>query len=79
MVTYTNNHCHGCSKHRQRFTEHKNLRACVYRLPNYGNCPCTNCIVKPMCKKHCLDWHSFRDKTFPILVEDFKKELHTHE
>jgi len=54
-------HCFGCVKltntHRSP-TEIK--RSCVYLIANpNGDCPCTVCIVKMMCKANCSPLRSY--------------------
>jgi len=74
MITHTNKHCYGCSKHK-RYASDCSIKHCAFRLPNDGQCPCTDCVIKVMCQKQCADWLSFRDDVFPIIIENFKKEL----
>ncbi len=31
------------------------------RANDSGQCPCSKCIVKPMCEQACPDFHSFEE------------------
>jgi hypothetical protein len=38
------------------------ITGCVYKQHNItGECPCTACIIKPMCKTGCPDYFIFKD------------------
>jgi hypothetical protein len=55
-----NNNCEGCfTYHGDEYT----VGDCTHICYNDdGKCPCTRCVVKPMCKDACVDYDNFTKK-----------------
>jgi len=54
MATYKR-HCRGC-------TSFKNSGCHVWRNNSKGKCPCSLCVVKPICNRFCEEWDTWRLK-----------------
>ena len=55
-----NNYCVGCSCYYQHADEgyyYCNLG----RVNSSGQCPCSMCIIKPMCQQACPAFHAFEE------------------
>jgi len=57
------NYCEGCDT----LTLDAGCGANKYNL--YGKCPCTKCIVKPMCKKACEPFLLWQDLYIASLID----------
>lgn len=53
-----NKRCEGCLTYRT--LEGDYLAYCTFVGYNDGRCPCTQCIVKPMCEDTCESFEVFR-------------------
>jgi hypothetical protein len=59
----TPKHCIGC------FVFNTDGLTCETSYQNNGDCPCTECLVKTMCKTSCFTYNRYAD--------EFRKKLHT--
>ena len=65
ILEFNNKYCKGCPGYiidrSSVLTGNIDLRICSYAKYNEeGNCPCTECIVKPMCVDSCEDYNTFK-------------------
>jgi hypothetical protein len=52
------NHCDGCFTYENTRNE---TDLCIVYWSNWGGeCPCTVCIIKPMCQTSCIPFDEFR-------------------
>ncbi len=64
----TNEHCSGCVSNSCGSDQYNDK----------GQCPCTKCVVKMMCKKACYDFLLFRLATNAVLHKQKEKvDAHT--
>lgn len=56
--------CQGCATYYEKNKEGYGNSICFYSTTNsYSEvCPCSICIIKPMCKKACEPYMSFQRK-----------------
>ncbi len=50
-------HCEGCTLY----------PGCTKAFYNDGSCPCTNCIIKPMCQDICTPYNSYYNDGLPYI------------
>jgi len=61
-------HCKGCLTYGEKYDKCEGSIASLFNLK--GKCPCSNCLVKMMCRKSCNDYNRFEN----IYLEKLKKE-----
>lgn len=60
------NYCKGCNT----YEYYNSNDACYVKQNTDGSCPCTNCIVKPMCKLMCDAFTFYKGKINPVYYRD---------
>jgi len=58
-----NNPCYGCATYTLAMDRCGNsfTNEDVSSNNDYGKCPCTLCVVKPMCGEPCEDYNDYND------------------
>ena len=64
--------CDGCYSIKASITSGPMYCTGIFNID--GICPCSNCLIKPMCKSECKEYTTFKKMIIDFRVKDYEDD-----